>query len=69
MHTYQNRVAIICKDAKEDLGAVPNTPAQVQKMLKKVVAISMQGLTQEEKDAILREHMGEYIESMNTQTE
>jgi hypothetical protein len=69
VHTYQNRVAIICKDAKEDLGAVPNTPAQVQKMLKKVVAISMQGLTQEEKDAILREHMGEYIESMNTQTE
>jgi len=69
VHTYQNRVAIICKDAKEDLGAVPNTPAQVQKMLKKVVAISMQGLTQDEKDAILREHMGEYVESMKTQTE
>lgn len=27
----------------------------------------MQGLTQAEKDAVLREHMGEYVESMNTQ--
>lgn len=27
--TYHNRIAIICKDASKDVGAVPNTPAQV----------------------------------------
>ena len=69
VNTYHNRLSIICRDASKDVGVVPNTPAQVQKMLKQVVALSMQGLTQHEKDVILREHMGEYIESMKTQTE
>jgi hypothetical protein len=64
VETYRQRLDYICTEAhKQVLGADSVTQtAHIHQMLKKIVEISMQGLGDNEKDWVLNQFMGDYIE-------
>ena len=69
VETYKKRLEKICLEANQDLVYLPrNALSQtehIHSMLKKVVEVSMQGLQEQEKDWILQQYMGDYINQIN----
>ena len=65
VEVYKARMLAICANAHKELGELPkdviSSPIHIQKMIREVVEVSMQGLNESEREWILNRHLGEYM--------